>query len=404
MKRSKFPLLMGLAALLLGGCATQPAHYASDPLANPSPATERAPAMAPVLVAGPAAAAPTTTAMAAAPASPAASSTPAWDALESRTPGPVAVYPPATTQLDPDLLQPPTDLFLLGPGDKVDVEIVGNPNSHATSTVGLDGKLYFSFLPGMDVWGLTLTQARSRIQDELSKYITQPTVSLTLDAVGSKFVWILGRVTKPGVYPVSGSMSLLEALTLAGGTATSASTFTTQDIGDLRHSFVMRPGKVIPVDFVRLIKDGDMSQNIYLKADDFVYIPSSLSQQIYVLGAVAQPQAIPYADGMSVIDAIAGTGGPIPNAYVSHVGIARGSIAHPELIVVDFKAIATGKTRDVPLEAGDIVYVPLTPYHVITDYATLIIKTFAGAWTANMGSRAVTGGSTLGVSVPVGSP
>jgi polysaccharide export outer membrane protein len=390
---------MGLAALLLAGCATPQAHYASDPLTAPSAAAEPAPAVAPVTVAGPAAAAPITTAKAAAPATP---STAAWDALESMTPAPVAVSTMPPSQLDPDLLLPPTDLFLLGPGDKVDVEIVGNPNSHATVTVGLDGKLYFSFLPGIDVWGLTLAQARSRIQGELSKYITQPTVSVTLNTVGSKFVWLLGRVSKPGVYPISGSMSLLEALTLAGGTATSASTFTTQDIGDLRHSFVMRQGRVLPVDFVRLIKEGDMSQNIYLKADDFVYIPSSLSQQIYVLGAVAQPQAIPYADQMSVVDAIAGTGGPIPNAYLSHVAVARGSLAHPQLIVVDFKAIVSGKAHDLPLEAGDIVYVPLTPYHVLSDYATLIVRTFAGAWTANMGSRAVTGSSTLGVSVPVG--
>jgi polysaccharide export outer membrane protein len=380
---------MGLAALLLAGCATEPAHYASDPLADPYPSTATATAAA------------TATASATQATSPATSATPAWEALEIKTTAPVAVSMPAS-QPDPELLQPPTDLFLLGPGDKVDVEIVGNPGSHATPTVGLDGKLYFSFLPGIDVWGLTLAQARSRIEGELSKYITQPTVSLTLNTVGSKFVWLLGRVSKPGVYPISGSMSLLEALTLAGGTATSASTFTTQDIGDLRHSFVMRQGRVLPVDFVRLIKEGDMSQNIYLKADDFVYIPSSLSQQIYVLGAVAKPQAIAYADQMSVVDAIAGAGGPILDAYVSHVAVARGSLAHPELIVVDFKAIVSGKARDVALEAGDIVYVPLTPYHVLSDYATLIVRTFAGAWTANMGSRAVTGSSTLGVSVPVG--
>jgi hypothetical protein len=47
------------------------------------------------------------------------------------------------------------------------------------------------------------------------------------------------------------------------------------------------------------------------------------------------------------------------------------------------------------------VYVPLTPYHFVTDYAELIVGTFVRTWTANMGVRAVSGGS-VGVNVPVG--
>ncbi|MDB6017054.1 MAG: Polysaccharide export outer membrane protein [Pedosphaera sp.] len=307
-----------------------------------------------------------------------------------------------TNTLSSELLQPSSDLFVLGPGDQLDIEIRGNATSRSTATVGIDGKIYYSLLPGLDVWGLNLTQAKARLEEELTKYFSQPEVGISLKTVGSKYVWLLGRLTRPGIYPMAGSMTLLEGLAIAGGTARSASTFTTQDMGDLRHSFVMRQGKLLPVNFIRLLQEGDMSQNIYLKADDFVYIPSSLSQEVYVLGAVAAPRAVAYVDQMTAVSAVAGAGGPILNAYVSHVAIVRGSLSQPQLIQVDYQDIITGRAPDVALEPGDIVYVPLTPYHILSDYADLVVNTFARSWSANMGIRAVSGTTTVGVSVPVG--
>ena len=72
---------------------------------------------------------------------------------------------------------------------------------------------------------------------------------------------------------------------------------TLQDLADLRHSFVMRQGQSLPVDFYRLLREGDTSQNIYLQPDDFVYVPSALSQQVYVLGAVRFPAPCPTRTG-----------------------------------------------------------------------------------------------------------
>jgi protein involved in polysaccharide export with SLBB domain len=309
-----------------------------------------------------------------------------------------------TNHLDPALLKPSSDQFVLGPGDQIDVELLGNSASHTTVIVGLDGKIYYSLLPGIDVWGMTLSQARSAITNSMSKYIDQYDVGVSLRAVSSKHAWVLGRVNRPGIYPLTGPMTLLEGLTMAGGVAKAPSAFSTQDIGDLRHSFVMRQGQVVPVDFVRLLQEGDMTQNVYLKPDDFVFIPSSLSQEIYVLGAVANPRTVPYADPMTLVSALAGVNGPGTNAYLSHVAIVRGSLSSPQLIEVNYNDILKGKAPNVLLEPGDIVYVPLSPYRFLTDYADLIVKTFAGAWTANMGIRAVEGSAqNVNVAVPISS-
>ena len=320
---------------------------------------------------------------------------------------PEVAAPPAVTvsnHLDGALLQPPAEMFVLGPGDQLDIEITGNPASRTTVTVGLDGKIYFSLLPGIDVWGLTLVQAREQIEQALSKYVNQSKVSLTLRGVGSKYIWLVGRMNKPGIYPLTTPTTLLDALALAGGTAKSQFSASTLDLGDLRHSFVMRQGKVVPVNFVSLLQDGDMSQNIYLRPDDFVFIPSTLSQEVYVLGAVLTPRTVPFSDPMTIISAISGANGPAPEAYVTHVAIVRGSLTQPQLIEVDYKAVLKGKAPNVALEPGDIVYVPLSPYRILSEYADLIITTFARTWTANMGVRAVEGSTgNVGVAVPIGS-
>src|SRR5690349_8661758 len=61
---------------------------------------------------------------------------------------------PIKNDLNPELLQPGKAPFTLGPGDAIEVEIISHPASRALTVVGLDGKIYYSLLPGLDVWGL----------------------------------------------------------------------------------------------------------------------------------------------------------------------------------------------------------------------------------------------------------
>ena len=317
--------------------------------------------------------------------------------------------PTAASQTEPAqmdraaLLKPPTELFTLGPGDRVEIEILGMATSRANATVGPDGKIYFHLLPGLDVWGLSLTQTKTLLEKELAKYVTDPQVGVTLRAVGSKSVWLLGRFAHPGIYPLAAPMTVLEAFAVAGGTAQSSSAVTTEDLGDLRHSFVARQGQVLPVDFTRLLQEGDMGQNIYLRPDDFVYVPSSLAREIYVLGAVRAPHAVPFTDNVTLVSAIASAYGPVKDAYLTHVAIVRGSMSDPKLTVVDYHAIITGQAHDVRLEPHDIVYVPNSPYRTLTKYLNLVVSTFANTVAANEGQLVVNPGAGVVVpSVPLG--
>jgi polysaccharide biosynthesis/export protein len=317
-----------------------------------------------------------------------------------------------TNRIDPIWLTTPTNLFTLGPGDKLEIELVNEPLSRTTTIVGPDGKIYFNLLPGLDVWGFTLGQAKSLIEQNLGQYIRgTPRVNLTLREVASKRVWLLGRFQAPGVYTMGAPMTLLEAISMAGGSLTFAGTKEVtsgpmgEDLADLRRSFIVRNGSLLPVDFNGLLSKGDLSQNIYLQPDDFVYFAPAYAREVYVLGAVVQPRPVSYSEGLSLVGAVAGAYGTVRDAYLYHVVIVRGSLAQPEATVVNYKAIVEGRAPDIALQPHDIVYVPFSPYRYLRKYAEIAVNTFVSSVAINAGSSLFpqrTGGGA-GVFIPVGS-
>lgn len=318
---------------------------------------------------------------------------------------------PMTNRLNPEWLKPSTNPFTLGPGDKLEIELLSEPASKTMATVGPDGKVYFNLLPGLDVWGLTLAQTKALLENELGKFIRDhTTVTITLRAVESHHIWVLGRVQSPGVYPMAVPMTLLEAIGLAGGTANLPvrdvnALPSSEELADLRRSFVIRKGKLLPVDFERLYRQGDLSQNIYLEPDDFVYLPSAAAREVYVLGAVAQPQAVPYNDELTLVGAIAAAQGTIHDADWWDVALVRGSLSEPKVAIINYKAIVHGAQPDVKLEPHDIVYVPFTPWRYLTKYLDIILQSFVGSLAINEGIHAVSQKpiSPTGVFIPLGS-
>jgi len=321
-----------------------------------------------------------------------------------------------TEALDPALLEPGETPFRLGPGDQLDLEVIGDSSTRASATVGPDGKIYYYMLPGLDVWGLTLPEARARLGEELKKYIREkPVVSLTLRVVESQRVWVLGRVNSPGIYTLTGPTTLLDAIAQAGGLSSSTPfaslaaslginrpTDNTSEAADLSRSFIIRHGRVLPVDFQQLLRDGALSQNVYLQPDDFIFLPSAHAPQVHILGAVVQPHSEKMTGALTVVQAIALSGGTERDACLSNVAILRGSLAHPQIAIVAVDEILRGQAPDVRLEPSDIVFVPYVPERVLTRYVNLILDTFARTVGVNAGARAVSGNATpIGIGVNV---
>jgi polysaccharide biosynthesis/export protein len=334
-----------------------------------------------------------------------------------------ATFMPAAVEtapaVDSSLLVRPTFEYRLGPGDVLDIEVLGDVNTQATSVVGPDGKIYFYLLPGIDVWGLTLPRAREMIVQGMQKLVReQQPVSVSLRKSESQRIWLLGRLNKPGIYSMAGPMTLLEALSEAGGPAP-AGAFASMsgpigvnsarggadEAADLRRAFIIRDGRMLRVDFSRLLREGDMSQNVYLHPNDFIYMPSATIGNVHVLGAVESPRAIEHVNGLSLLQAVSQAGGTHRKyAHLSQVAIVRGSLAQPEVAVVDLRSIILGRAPDIALQPQDIVYIPQEPYRVLTRYVDLILDTFVRTVGVNEGARAVDGrAQPLGVTVPLGS-
>lgn len=335
-----------------------------------------------------------------------------------RATNPVPAKPVAVEEsrgsIDASWLKAPTTEFTLGPGDRVVIDVTGEPNSRVETVVGPDGKIYYEMLPGIDVWGKTLAQAREVLENGLKEFYREtPRVNVALTEVGSKHVWILGRLGAPGLYPLNGPTTLLDAIAAAGGPSAAQQvtqlnngvTLTMpnpqQNAGNLDQAFVVRDGKPLPVSIRRLLQEGDMTQNIYLQPDDLIYLPSPRSQEVYVLGAVNNARSVRTPGQATLISAIAGAGGTGPNAYLSHVAVVRGGVSNPAIAIYDYKAIVTGQAPDVRLEPSDIVYVPRTPYNVLTRYLDLIVSTFVRTVGVNAGARAANVDANISVTVPL---
>jgi protein involved in polysaccharide export with SLBB domain len=289
-----------------------------------------------------------------------------------------------------EFLKPTKEEFRLGVSDKLDIEIMQEEGTRQECRVMPDGNLYFNALHGVKAAGLTVPELKVKLETGLKEMYRSPQVSIILRGVNSQRVWVLGRVNTPGLYPIDGPMTVLEAISKAGGLFASRFSGSTEELADLHHSFLVRNGEYVPVDFYRLLREGDVSQNIYLRNGDYIYLPSSLSQEVYVLGAVKQPKAIGFSDQVTLVSAVSGAKGLLPNAYAQRAVIVRGSLAEPKVATVNLTEILAGKQPDILLEPRDIVWIPNSPWDRVEQYTKLVINTFVRTVAANAGGQAAT--------------
>ncbi|MFT3990862.1 MAG: polysaccharide biosynthesis/export family protein [Luteolibacter sp.] len=306
--------------------------------------------------------------------------------------------------LDRKLLVPPNEAYLLGPGDVLEIEIAGVPGTLSRTFVMPDGMVYYNLAGGVHAEGLTQEQFSKNLITALKRDYTNPQVNVSLAEVRSRRYWILGRVFKPGLYPLRQPTTLLEAVSQAGGLFTSRLSGTTQELADLSKSVVIRNGEILPIDFDKLIRNGDTSQNIYLRHNDYIYLPSSTSSSVLLLGAVMAPQAVPHRDSLTLVDCLAQARGPAKDAYLDQVVIVRGSLSQPSASLVNLNAILTGKETNVRLQPGDVVWVPKRPLGPIESTVKMVFQDAARTVAASEGARFAGSNDKPDVSIPLSVP
>lgn len=164
------------------------------------------------------------------------------------------------------------------------------------------------------------------------------------------FAFIMGEVNKPGAISIKSSVTLAEAIALAGGQ--------TQDALMSRITVSHSGEELREIDFTRFLLEGDLSQNIALRPGDIINIPLNTEDFVNVLGQVKNPGKIRLPlRGMNLLQALAQAGGVTDIAWLSHILII--SLDQPARMIDLDQAIDTGDMSQVPmLSAGDTVLVP----------------------------------------------
>ncbi len=306
--------------------------------------------------------------------------------------------------LDKSLLTPPSGPYRIGPGDILDIEVAENKDTRTKSTVMPDGMLYFNTARGVNVKGKTVREISTQLSHQLKEDYVNPVVTVNVSKADSQRFWMLGQVAKPGTYPITKPTTLVDAISTGSGllSVRDSVNVNNPESADLERAAIIRSGDVLPVNFDALIREGDMSQNIYVKSGDYIFIPSLTASSIYVLGHVNSPGAVSYERDLTMLAAVAGAGGPKPDAVVTKALIIRGGHHNPEVAVVNFRDIMKGYDSDLKLQAGDIIWMPRSNWSNVVKYTGAVLNTAAQAIAVQEGLSVLGATGGAGISINAG--
>ena len=161
------------------------------------------------------------------------------------------------------------DDYVIGAGDVLHVSVWREPDASVQmAVVRPDGKISMPLLKEVPVLGLTVVQAEHLIADQLAKFLTAPDVTIVVQAINSKKIYITGAVKKEGPIPYSYRMTVLQAITEAGGLT---------DYAKRKKIYVLHneDGRqfTFPFDYNAVLKGQHMDSNRYLTPGDTVVVP-----------------------------------------------------------------------------------------------------------------------------------
>jgi polysaccharide export outer membrane protein len=158
--------------------------------------------------------------------------------------------------------------YVIGAQDVLDINVWKEPDVSRIVPVRPDGKISLPLLNDVQAAGLTPAQLAAQVTESLKKYVTNPQVTVIVTAINSQRVYILGEVLRPGAFPLLPGMSVLQALSSAGG-------FT--QFAKVKNIFVRRVenGKEskYPFNYREVIGGKKPEQDILLKAGDTIVVP-----------------------------------------------------------------------------------------------------------------------------------
>jgi polysaccharide export outer membrane protein len=158
--------------------------------------------------------------------------------------------------------------FTIGPEDVLGVLVWRDAEMSGYVTVRPDGMITLPLIRDIKASGLTPTELADRIQAAVREYVTDASVTVVVRQMNSRKVFITGEVAKPGAYPLTSSMTVMQLIAVAGGL---------NEFAEAKSISVMRVegGKTMtfPFDYKNVANGKKPAQNIVLKPGDTVVVP-----------------------------------------------------------------------------------------------------------------------------------
>jgi polysaccharide export outer membrane protein len=182
------------------------------------------------------------------------------DGAKALAAGEATPQPPKAAKDDPN--------YSIAPEDVLTIDVWKEPEISRTVPVRRDGKISLPLLNDLQAAGLTPTQLGAEIVEKLRATILHPQVTVIVAQMSSQRIYILGQVTRAGAYPLVPDMTVIQALSIAGG-------FT--PYANLKKIYVMRnengASRIFPMNYKAVINGRKPQQNIPLKPGDTIVVP-----------------------------------------------------------------------------------------------------------------------------------
>jgi len=234
--------------------------------------------------------------------------------------------------------------YVIGPGDEVKILLWGRVNAQYNLIVDRNGNITIPQIGPIPVAGLTFEDMSKHLIKQ-AEQIVGANIDITMGALKSIPIFVLGDVRRPGAYTVGSFATLTDALLIAGGPS---------GIGTMRNIQLKRKDKVIVTfDLYDLLLHGDKSKDVILQAGDVVFVPVA-GPVVGIAGNVKRPAIYELKDKNDLHTLLNLAGGIIPTAYTQQIQIER-IIKNERQIVVDIDDKNLDKAKNIALQDADFI-------------------------------------------------
>ena len=162
-----------------------------------------------------------------------------------------------------------SDEFVIGPGDVLAINVWKETEMSKVVPVRSDGRISLPLIGELQSGGLTPRQLEAEITKRLKDYVAEPSVTVVVQEIHSQNINVLGMVTRPGSYPLTKTMTVVDAIATAGGF---------RDFAKQKSIYVLRQNPDgtqgrLPFNYKEVIKGVNPTQNVKLQPGDNVVVP-----------------------------------------------------------------------------------------------------------------------------------